>query len=277
MVLIGELVFVYLTNDKVLIDGFIHKEELLFGWTVNNPFGFHLTILIPPLMRGAMKIKRLSLFYFLASVLVWAGAILTLSRNAWIFSTLSFAACLIIACFCSETKWLFRSLTLIAVIIGIFGIIIFKDKLTEIFARVIKAGLNDNGRYNLWRQSFQNLKEAPVFGYGFYGFGENDVYVTVDFLPTMAHNTVFQLISAMGAVGLLSYAYYRISTLVPLFKKFSYEKLMLYIAVFVTLGASLLDNFIFYFIDAFHYALSLAIIFKLHREAKENDGPLKSI
>ena len=264
MVLVGELIYVYLFKEGVIVDGVIRKEELLFGWTVNNPFGFHLTVLIPPLMRGALKSKRFSLGYFFASIIVWAAAILTLSRNAWIFATLSLGICIIIACFAAERKRTFRVITLMTLMLGVCALVIYYDKLMEIFSRVIKIGFYyDSGRFNLWRQSFENFLASRIFGYGFFGFGESDVYVTVDFLPTMAHNTVFQLMSACGGVGLFSYALYRLVSLIPLFKRFNYEKLMLYMVVFITVGASLLDNFLFYFIDSVHYVLSLAIILKI--------------
>jgi len=58
IVLLGELAYVYLTNDRIFKDGTIIKQEILFGWTINNPFGFQLATLIPPLMRGAMKCRQ---------------------------------------------------------------------------------------------------------------------------------------------------------------------------------------------------------------------------
>ena len=100
-----------------------------------------------------------------------------------------------------------------------------------------------------------------------------DVYESATFVPTMSHNTLFQLLSSMGAVGTLAYGYYRAMTLAPFIKKFSFDKAMLALPILLTLGASLLDNFIFYFYTAFLYIILLAIAFRMKKN-EDKDAPV---
>ena len=72
----------------------------------------------------------------------------------------------------------------------------------------------------------------------------------------------------MGIFGVAAYAYYRIKTVIPFVKKFSFDKTMIALPILITIGASLLDNFIFYFYTAFLYMLLLAIVFRMHSNEK---------
>ena len=273
MVLVGQMAFVYLTYDNIFApDGSIIKESIMLGWGVNNSVGFALTVLIPMLMRGAMKDKYPYL-YLATAVMTWVAALLTLSRNSWIFATLALGAGIIIACFFSERKNFYRILTVCALAVGLIGILAFWAQISSLFSSLLSTGFGDNGRFELWAKGIDNFLSSPLFGTGFFGYGDTDVYVTIEFLPTMAHNTAVQLLSGMGIFGFLAYVFYRVKTIEPIIKKPTYEKCMLFLVIGITLGASLLDNFIFYFLTAFQYILALVLIFKLQHE--ENNNKIK--
>ncbi len=266
MVLIGEVAFVYLTYDNLFNEeGAIIRESILFGWGVQNSMGFMLAVTIPSLMRGAMK-NKYYIVYLSAAFLAWAAAFLTFSRNAWLFSTAAIAISLIIACFFSNKKKFYRILTVSGIFIGAIGIFAFWSKISPLFAKLAEVGFSDNGRFALWKNGINYFLQNPIFGIGFFGFGAEEWVYTPDFIPTMAHNTLVQLLSTTGLFGLLSYIYYRVKTIVPLIKKPNFEKTMLFLTIAVTLGASLLDNFIFSFHTAFPYILALVIIFKIQAE-----------
>ena len=126
----------------------------------------------------------------------------------------------------------------------------------------MSRGFSDNGRFELWAQGIEGFLFAPIFGQGFF----TSVSDSADFLPTMVHQTFIQILSAMGIFGLLAYLYYRVSSVLPLFKRPSIEGTMLALSVGVLLGESLLDNFIFYFIPIILYSLLMAVI---HRDTWE--------
>jgi O-antigen ligase len=102
--------------------------------------------------------------------------------------------------------------------------------------------------------------DSPLFGGGFYGFDvETDVFGP---LAKQAHNTVLQLLSAIGVVGFLAYFYYRYKTALYIFKKRSLSKTLMAISIGVFLFSSLLDNFVFNVYPVFYYTVALVIIIK---------------
>lgn len=259
-VLVLEVAWLY-AFGKIIYWGTIFKHRILFGWGNWNTMGQSLTVLIPVVFYGAMKNKR-PWFYFIVATLTFVAALLTLSRNAMIFATLSYVVCLIIACFYGDHKKVFR----VIVPVGAAGlgvaIYCFRDKLAHVFSNFISYGFSDSGRFNLYKQGFIEFLEAPIFGKGFFGI-DTDVAKFVDFFPQMLHNTVVQLIASMGIVGLIAYIFYRYMTVKLVLKRPSLEKTMLAMSIFVLALQSLLDNFIFYVQPMIYYSIALAICVKL--------------
>ena len=260
-VIAAELIALYAFGG-VIVDGEIVKENVHLGWGMWNPIGFSLTVLIPLIMRGAMVEKHRTV-YLIAGICTWICAILSMSRNAQLFSTLAMAACVIIGAFCGKRKTLFR----ILLGIGITGVaaicILFYDKLIPLAEKF----LYDNGRFDLWRTAVENFLEAPIFGKGFYGFGMGNVFAS--FLPWLAHNTVLEFMSATGIVGTLAYLYYRISTAIPFIRRMSYDRLMLALPILITLGMSMIDNYVFHVYTTFVYSICLAVAFGLNDAGEE--------
>lgn len=275
MVLVGEMVFLFLTNDRLIVNGSIVKEEVLFGWAACNPMGFSLAVIIPLLMRGAMTDKKLRFIYLFAALVTWGSAVLTMSRNALIFATLGLGLSFVIGAFFGpkDGRNIFRAVLILGVAVAALGAVVLWDKISSLLADFLSRGFSDNGRFTLWKNSWDNFLKSPVFGRGFFDWGEMDVYESATFVPTMSHNTLFQLLSSMGAVGTLAYGYYRAMTFAPFIKKFSFDKAMLALPILLTLGASLLDNFIFYFYTAFLYIILLAIAFRMKKN-EDKDAPV---
>jgi hypothetical protein len=261
-----EVIALYLTSDNIFIDGAINKVGVALGWGIWNLVGASAVVLIPMNFYGMAK-NKYPWLYFSVATLIWLVSILSMSRNALIFGTLSYAACVLIFSFVGEKKKIFRIIVLIGIAAaGIFAIAFF-DKIYSLFKDFFDRGLSDNGRYALWRSAFKNFLEAPVFGKGFYGF--NTPVDTFGPMPESAHNTVLQLLSAGGAVSLLAYAFYRFKTAIPFIKKPCLLKTMLGISVLALILGSLLDNFIFDIYPTFYMSASLAIAFKKYNEENE--------
>jgi O-antigen ligase len=206
--------------------------------------------------------------YFAVATLAYVFSVLSMSRNALIFSTLAYWACVIISCFKGKNKRAFRILTLVALASCALFAAVFFGKIKAVLADYFERGMSDNGRYTLWRAAFDNFLDSFVFGGGFYGFEVPD-FVLSPFGPLakQAHNTVLQLLSATGIVGFFSYAYYRYSTVKPVFVRPTLSKTFMALSVAVLLGGSLLDNFIFNIYPLFSYTVALTVI---HKEAAED-------
>jgi O-antigen ligase len=272
-VIIGEMIFMFATYNGIFENGSLVKERINLGWAIWNPIGFSLTVIIPLLMRGAMLSRRWWL-YLLAAVCTWGSAVLTLSRNSLIFATLTLGACMIIACFKGQRKSAFRIITAVALLLAALSVILLWSKISSLLGDIINRGFSDNGRFEVWRIGLKNFTEAPIFGKGFFSYGKTEVFEVAKFIPTLAHNTLIELLSACGIVGLLAYFYYRASTVVYLVKHPSFDKLMLSLPIIVTLGMSLIDNYVFHIYTTFTYSICLAIIFKLsdERGGKDNEN-----
>lgn len=262
-VISAEITAHLITADNVFIDGSINKVAMALGWGIWNLVGVSLSVLIPVIFYG-MYVNKYPWLYFAAATLTYVMALITMSRNALVFATLSYGACVIISCFRGKNKRVFRIITAAGVALVIILGVILWDKIQELLRDYFERGFSDNGRYALWRAAFDNFLNAPIFGMGFYGFNvETDVFGP---LAKQAHNTVLQLLSATGIVGFAAYAYYRFSTVKPIFKRPSFMKSMMAISIAVLLFGSLLDNFIFNIYPMFHYTMSLVIIHKSDRE-----------
>lgn len=262
-VISAEIIAHFITADNVFVNGSINKVEMALGWGIWNLVGVSLSVLIPVIFYG-MHVNKYPWLYFVAATLTYVMALLTMSRNALVFATLAYVACVIISCFVGKNKRVFRIITATGVsLVIILGVTLW-DKIQELLRDYFERGFSDSGRYALWRAAFDNFLDAPIFGMGFYGFDvETDVFGP---LAKQAHNTVLQLLSATGIVGFSAYAYYRFSTLKPVFHRPNLVKSMMAISIAVLLFGSLLDNFIFNIYPMFHYTMALVIIHKSDRE-----------
>ena len=265
IVLIGQMCDLYLTSDEIFRDGTIVKDRVFLGWGIWNLVGVCISMLIPMIFYGAMNNKYPWLYFTVATLALFA-AILTMSRNALIFASLSYGACAIIGCFKGKNKLGFRIITSAGVLALLAGIFVFMPKIKALLGDYFERGFDNNGRFELWSAGIDNFLSAPIFGDGFYGYGEYPLAHGP--LPKMAHNTVIELLSATGAVGILAYAWYRVKSLLPVFRCPSLMKTMAALSIAVILGGSLLDNFVFNVYPMFYYTVLLALI---HRAEKEEN------
>jgi len=190
---------------------------------------------------------------------------MTLSRNAIIWATLALGFGIIVGCLYGERKKFFRASLSVVCVIAFFVLFLFYNRLYELFRQLIMKGFSNNGRFDLWDQAVDNFKRSPIFGTGFFGFGKPEIELAADFLPTMAHNTIFELLSAMGIVGFIAFGYYRLRSLVPLITRPSFDKLIIGMTFGITILSSMLDNFDFYFYTMYPYMILLAVLHRMRR------------
>jgi O-antigen ligase len=268
-IIIAELVALFITSDQIFIDGSINKVAVALGWGIWNLVGVSAVVLIPMNFYGMAK-NKCPWLYFATATLIWLISVLSMSRNALIFGTLTYAACVLIFSFVGERKKIFRIIVLIGIACAAIFAVVFFDKIYALFKDFFDRGLSDNGRYALWRAAFKNFLDAPIFGKGFYGF--NTAVDTFGALPESAHNTVLQLLSAGGILAFLAYAFYRYKTLIPFIKKPCLLKTLLGISVLALVLGSLLDNFIFDIYPTFYMSAALAIAFRKFDEENESSA-----
>lgn len=267
-IIIAELIALFIISDNVFVDGAINKVGVALGWGIWNLVGVSLAVLIPVIFYGVHNNKH-PWFYFVSATLTFVFAVLTMSRNALLFSAFSYGACVIISCFEGKYKRVFRIITLAGIAVLLLASIVFFEKIRDVLSDYFERGLSDNGRYALWKAAIDNFLDAPVFGGGFYGFDVDDsMLYGFGPLAKQAHNTILQLLSATGIVGLLSYLYYRFESIKPLFRRPSMKKTLLYMSIGIFLLSSLLDNFVFNIYPTFYYTVALVLIHKDREEGQ---------
>ena len=266
-VIILQLIALFIRHpDVVFAGGTVNKTAIMLGFGVWTLVGISLAMLIPAIFYGAMTGGRYSWIYFAIATLTWVFAVLTMSRNAQVFATLAYAACVIIAAFKSGHRLFYRVLCVIGAV-GALGIFVLAfDKIPEL----LSSFLDDNGRREHASIAIENFLAYPVFGVGFGGF-EGIIslpyqYAPMGPWPAMAHCTPLELMSALGTVGLLAYGVYRVFSIIPVLKKPTLGKSVLFVGILVILLSSLLDNFIFDFYTMMYSVIALALI---HREGAE--------
>ena len=198
-VLVAQMGFLFITNDKLIsAGGSIVKEEVYLGWATCNPMGFSLGVIIPLLMRGAM-VSKYRFVYLGAAAATWGALVLTMSRNALIFGTLALGVSFIIGAFFGpkERRMMFRVILALGAVIAILGAVVLWDKISSLLADVLARGFDNNGRFEIWKSSWDNFIKSPIFGRGFFDWGEIDAYESAPFIPLMSHNTVLQFLSSM--------------------------------------------------------------------------------
>lgn len=262
-----ELIWLYTGPDTPVINGAAVKSMIVFGWGIWTSMGAALAVLIPACFVGVVRSKRPHL-YLLAATAALLGIFATHSRGALIFGLIGYLASLFIAARKSRVRRTCRVI-LAAFMLFAVGFILasYRD-----LPRLIGELLADNGRFRLWRLGIAEFLSAPLFGVGFFGLGypPGEGYFTgADFLPAMMHSTPVQLLSSMGLVGTLCYAFYRASTLKPLLQNPSPERLLVFFAAALMLLLSLVENYVFQFWPTLHYSLAVAVS-ALPTEQNEN-------
>ncbi len=280
LLLACQVALLYLTSDIVVSDGRIHKDHVQFGWGISNTCGSAISVLMPVCVLGAIRSKSWhSYLYFAVSVIAMIATYFTLSRSSILAGSILYAVSLIICCFKGERRNKYKIIIVSLVICSVVGMIIFKDEIDVLFASAVDKGFfNNNGRFELYKRAWENFKAHPIFGIGYFSFSGFSAITRPNFVPALAHNTVMEILSAMGIVGILSYAVYRVFSLIPFLTKPTTEKMLLFISCAILVGESLLDNFLLWFAPTFSYNIMIVLAFMLLDKQKRaelgEDGSL---
>lgn len=102
--------------------------------------------------------------------------------------------------------------------------------------------------------AIEDFLKAPIFGMGFYYLKDLDAgFVGLDIIPKMYHNTILQMLGACGAVGLATYLFHRVQTVISFFKNITLERVYLAFTCGILLIVSLFDNHMFYLFPTLLY------------------------
>lgn len=255
----------------VLVDGATRREAMFTGWGIYNNVGCMMAMCMPAPFYFAAT-KKHGWAYAILGIFFMLAVALTQSRGAMLFGAVVFVICLAVALFCAKGKerlWILVVYAAFAVALAIC-LIVFREKLKELFRLLIAMGSDSSGRTEIYRACWEKFLQSPMFGVGFYEtpggmLHDGDMLVLTPtpegvFIPPRAHNTFFQLLASGGVFALLAYLFHRIQTLVLVFKKVTLKKVFLGLCCFAMLLTSLVDCHFFNFGPVILYSVILVFI-----------------
>lgn len=175
-----------------------------------RPFGGFFT----PVIFGASIAMTLGLLIFSGrskrtTLLVLAGVgglILTYTRGAWIGLAVAVLVGVLMVSGKVRSRMALASIPI--AYMGLFGVLLFPDALSEPIARLLTIGDSDYGsnsiRSDLWAGVIQVVQDKPLIGYGTASFAEvlNPVIGPLAQFGH-AHNTFLMVLFQYGLIGLL--------------------------------------------------------------------------
>ena len=271
IVLIIELLVAYFTIDGLYVDGIFYREKLTFGWGIWNTMGMMLLICLPSVFYLAGKYKY-GFVFTLFSAFLFVAIWMSCSRQAMLGSLVIYPICLVVLLIKGTNRFanlciVISSLVAISVLLLISRDTIFKyfkDLISKIMDN--NGELTGNGRMSLWEGGIEYFKSAPFLGVGFYSNLYKDFqdgftgFSGMSFIPHMCHNTLIQLLSACGIMGLLTYLIHRVQTVISFFKNINFNRTFIFLTILALVGVSLVDNHIFNIFPTIIYSCLIAVL-----------------
>ena len=250
----------------------VNRNAFYTGWGIYNNVGCVMAMCMPAPFYFAVKRKE-GWSFALLGIVFYLAVLLSQSRNAMLFGTVIFIACVAIVLIRTKgwERWknliVFGAFALILLVVGL----VLRDRLIKLFSGVDQVGLNDSLRFDTYRACWKRFLEAPFFGSGFYHTPgtvlqpDTGMWTTIEgagetgFMPPRSHNTLFQLLASGGIFMVLGYLVHRIQTGILFFRRPSTEKTFVFLSVTALLLTSLLDCHLFNFGPGLLYSALLLI------------------
>lgn len=210
---------------------YIHSNILLFNTEIDPnfigiPFVAASSIILDKLLTKKKKIISFSMYFILIIAIVY-----TASRSN--LMCLIFSNILIILKFLrkKETSLKARFFWIsLFIIVAIFGIRFISINYSDQWSRMIEFGENsDNGRFDLWKQSFLYFLDSPLWG--------NGLGYMVSEYGKATHNTYIQLLCETGIVGFLLFT----SIILIILKKLKKNEIYLILFIGILFQIMFLD------------------------------------
>ena len=271
-VLLIELIVAYATTDNLFEDGTINRYNLIFGWGVYNTFGVMLTMCIPGTLYLAGR-KKFGFAYTLYSFVLFIALFFSCSRQAMIGGPIIYLICIVILFVKGKNKFANACILTAGAVAGIIFLLAYHETVFRFFKIVfenlmVDGELDGSGRTQLWREATAYFKQYPVFGSGFFVHFSYNGNSGLGFMPLMCHNTILELLSACGIVGIIVYLAHRTQTVISFCKNITLERTFIALTILSILLLSLLDNHLFNIFPTIIYSSLIAILDKSEEKIK---------
>ncbi len=244
----GVLISLELTLYYIIKLDFVRQylyEAPHLGWGVSNTVATFLLITFPFGFYLFTKETKnfLGILYLILGAIEYLAIFLTTSRGALIFGSIEVFVAVIATAYLAKGKKKVQYFICAAIMLAVFGLIfgLFHKKLVGALQVIFNDGMQDSGRFQLYREAIACFFEYPVVGVGFGYVGS-----WTNLIDTMGiyqfHDTILQMLACLGIVGLLAYLYYYYVKLEIIFEKPTNYSLYLLMAYIGYEGYSLINT-----------------------------------
>ena len=257
-----EVVWTY-ASQGIVTDGFVDRDKIYTGWGMYNNLGGMLAVMIPFTFWIAEYYKK-AWFGCVFGLVMLLGVFASCSRSSMILGTLCYVVCYLFFPKGKHRTW--QWLILLGVVL-VAGVVLFliRERLFYALSQMLD-GKNVGSRLMIYNQGWGEFLKNPVLGSSFYpapglSYSWAETSITT-IMPARWHNTVVQLLTSTGLVGLAAYGYHRFQTLRLVRKHKTRLEVLIWMSLLVILLGSLVDCHIFNVGPGMFYALALAWIEK---------------
>ncbi len=273
VVLLIELIEAYATTEGLFTDGVINRGKLIFGWGVYNTYGVMLLMCLPATIYLAGK-KSFGFVYTLYSFVLFTALFFSCSRQTMVGGAFVYIFCIATLFVKGKNRFANMCVLIAAAAACIVLIAVYHEAVFEFFQvifenLIVDGELNGSGRMRLWREALGYFKKFPIFGSGFFVYFSYHGNSGLGFMPLMCHNTILELLSSCGMVGLIVYLGHRIQTVLCFFKKVTVERTFIAMTILSILLLSLMDNHIFNIFPTIIYSSLIAILDKSQEKTEQ--------
>lgn len=260
-VLLAEIIGIYLTAS-VITDWEIIRSRIYTGWGHYNNIGALLAMMIPFAFHLAC-VERKSWIYNLFGTAFLLGVVMTCSRASTAFAVAVYIASCLVVMFKSRNRRVGLLTNIITGAVLVTVLILLRDHLLTLFSSLLSDSQSFGIRIESYKAGLQQFFDFPLFGGTFFPV-DADIYEWSNveafsaFFPARWHNTIVQVAASAGVIGLASYAFHRLQTVLLIFRKPSVEVLCIGISIAALLLTSLLDCHLFNVGPTLFYSMALA-------------------
>ena len=251
------------------------KRNLLYtGWGHYNNVACMSILTLPAPFYFSLT-KKNGWLYSLIGSLFFIFIILNQSRNGIVMSSIIYLVCVITTLAVTKGKEKIKNIITFSILIFLLfiTIIIFKDKIINIFDSLLKAGFKDSGRFKIYIEGFKQYLDNPILGNGFYACNVKRWGVAYDggFLPGRYHNTYIQILASCGSLGIIAYIYHKYQIFKNILKNKNIGNLIIFITLIGYALICLLDCHFHNFGPGLMYSILLLFTEKLYTKEKGLD------
>lgn len=225
-----------------LNNGSFDNKITNLGWGGANTVAIYLGMAIPSSLYLMTRSKSFfsGIFYFLLSCLFVGTILISQCRAGYV----SLAVCAIPALiftivYMKKKKLLIFFFALVVVAVSVICTIFLED-IKRIIELTLRIGVDDNGRYVLWKDGIKLFLEHRFFGNGMFNINFNHV-VDPNRLMVL-HNTFIQCLYSFGLFGALGLIVHYVEKYFAIFKNFTVYKAFFLVITLSGFIHGMLDN-----------------------------------